>query len=94
MRESVHSTFCTDLKQNNYPLRPLQWLMNVICGGEAAVGAVVTVTMQNVRWNTEMSREMAEIIHTNQHGRGDTVKNCPAQILFKSQDFPTDQSDF
>ena len=45
MRESVHSTFCTDLKQNNYPLRPLQWLMNVICGGEAAVGAVVTVTM-------------------------------------------------
>ena len=66
--------------------------MNVICGCEAEGGG----ECNNVgwRWNTAMSGEMAEIIHTNQHGKGDTVKNCPAQVLFKSQDFPTDQSDF
>ena len=48
--------------------------MNVICGCEAA-GECNNVGW---RWNTAMSGEMAEIIHTNY--RGDTLKNCPAQF--------------
>ena len=49
-RESVHFTFRTDLKNNNYSQ---QWLMNAICGSEAAGGG----DCNNVGsgWTTEMS---------------------------------------
>ena len=53
--------------------------MNVICGTEAEGGG----ECNNVgwRWNTAMSGEMAEIIHTNYSSAEVThSKNCPAQF--------------
>ena len=53
--------------------------MNVICGSEAEGGG--ECNNLGWRWNTAMSGEMAEIIHTNQLSKGgDTLKNCPAQV--------------
>ena len=62
--------------------------MNVICGSEAACGG----ECNNVgwRWNTAMSGEMAEIIHTNYSSVEVTLsKTVHVQPRFKSKDFPT-----
>ena len=60
--------------------------MNVICGTEAEGGG----ECNNVgwRWNTAMSGEMAEIIHTN-YSSAEVTHSKTVQPSFKSKDFPT-----